>query len=118
MAFESLINNVEEVLASLKVYAKSNLTYYKLRALQRIVNACSIVFKVLLCLVLILLSLFFFSIAGATLIGRWLDSYVLGFVIIGGFYLLLAVIAIAFGVRIVRRPMLRMLAAKMFRKKR
>ena len=118
MAFESLINNVEEVFASLKAYANSNLTYYKLKALKRVVNACSIAFKVLLCLVLILLSLFFFSIAAATLIGRWLDSYVLGFVIIGGFYLLLAVVAIMSGVRIIRRPMLRMLAAKLFREKR
>lgn len=117
MAFDSFIKNVEEVLEDIKAYTKSNIKYYKLKALKKIVNACSITFKVLLCLVLILLSLFFFSIAAAALIGRWMDSYVCGFVIVGGFYLILAVIAIAFGVRIIRRPMLRMLARNMFRKK-
>lgn len=118
MAFESLIKDVEEVFDYLKSYVNSNLKYYKLMALKKVVNACSIVFKVLLCLVLILLALFFFSIAIAALIGRWMDSYFMGFVIVGAFYLVLFIIAVLFGVRIIRRPMLRMLAAKIFGKKR
>ncbi len=118
MAFESLIKNIEEVFDSLKAYAKSNLTYYKLKALEQIANACSVAFKVLLCLVLVLLSLLLFSFAAAIFIGGLTDNYVLGFLIVGGFYFLLALIAIFFGARIVRRPMIRMLAAKMFRKKK
>lgn len=114
MAFESLIKDAEEILVCLKAYAQSNLRYYKLMAIKKIVNACSIAFKVLLCLVLILLALFFFSIAIAALVGRWLDSYFLGFIIVGAFYLILFIIAVRFGVRIVRRPMLRMLASKLF----
>ncbi len=117
MAFDAFISNIEEIFENLKAYAKSNVRYYKLLALKRIVNAASITFKVLLCLVLILLALFFFSIAAAVLIGRWLDSFVWGFVIVGGFYLVLAILAITCGVLIIRRPMLKMLASKMFRKK-
>ncbi len=117
MAFDSLINDIKEIVEHLKAYAESNVKYYKLKALKHIVNAASIIFKVLLCVVLILLALFFFSIAAAVFIGRWIDSFAWGFAIVGGFYLLLFILAVAVGVLIVRRPMLKMLASKMFGKK-
>lgn len=116
MVFEAFTKNLENILEDLKSYCNSSIKYYKLKVLKKIVNAISSTIKVLLCMVLLIFLIFFFSIAAGILIGRCMDSYVCGFFIVGLFYSLLLLIVILFGKMMIRRPLRKRLAKKMFSK--
>lgn len=66
--------------------------YYKLKIFQQISISVSMIFKVIIVGGLILVALVFFSVAAAFKIGNLVNSYALGFVIIGGSYIIISII--------------------------
>jgi hypothetical protein len=89
MAFEELKENTEDIQEQIQEYLKSNKAYYKLWGFKVAMKSTTMILKftlIFLCFVMVLL---FCSVAAALAIGNYLDSYCLGFLIIGGIYLLL-----------------------------
>ena len=118
MAFRTFTKNVEEVLELIKTYAQTNLEYFKLKAIRRIAKISKSLFRIVVCLICIPFCLFFLSIAAALFIGECMDSTILGFVIVGGFYLILTLIILLIGTGMVKRTVVRKLAKKMFKNKK
>lgn len=90
MAFEELKENTEDIQEQIQAYIQSNVSYYKLWGFKVAMKSTTMILKftlIFLCLSMVLL---FCSIAGALAIGKYFDSYCLGFLIIGGIYLLLS----------------------------
>lgn len=87
MAFDELKENKEEIQDQIHAYLKSNLAYYKLLGFKVAMKSTTMIFKFTLIFMCFSMVLLFFSMAGALAIGNYLNNYPLGFLIIGGIYL-------------------------------
>jgi|SRR5690554_1728193 len=93
--FGKLKENIREVHDQTQELINSNLAYYKLWVFNVITKSSSALLKILLIGVLLVMVFVFFSVAAAIAIGYALDNFALGFLIVGGFYLLLSLLIYA-----------------------
>lgn len=77
-------------------YLKTSYDYYKLKIFQQLTISISMVFKAFAIGGLLLLGLCFLAIALAFSIGKSLESYSLGFIIVGVIFMILSLIAFIF----------------------
>lgn len=87
MAFDELKENKEEIQDQIHSYIKSNVAYYKLLGFKVAMKSSTMIFKFTLIFMCFSMVLLFCSMAGALAIGNYLNNYPLGFLIIGGIYL-------------------------------
>lgn len=93
MAFnEDLKNNLHEMKSEAKSFLDANIDYYSLLGFKVVSKATGFIFKIFALSLFAVLSLFFLSFAAAFAIGKALDSNTFGFLIIGGFYIVVALI--------------------------
>lgn len=106
MALEEVKENVEEIQENTKSYLESSIAYYKLRGFKVAMKSTTLILKfslIAICLVIVLL---FISVAVAMAIGNLLQSYPLGFSIVAGIYLVLALLLFLVKDKIVEGPIL------------
>lgn len=106
MAFEELKENTENIQEQAKAYLESTVAYYKLRGFKVAMKSTTMIIKFALILLCFSMVLLFFSVAAALAIGIALDSYALGFLIVGGIYLLITGILFSIKDKIVEGPIL------------
>lgn len=90
MALEELKEHTEDVHKQAKAYIENSLAYYKLWGFKVAMKSTTMIFKFVFIAMSLMMVLFFCSIAAAFAIGKSLDSYALGFLIIAGIYLLIS----------------------------
>lgn len=96
MAFnEDLKNNLHEMKSEAKAYLETNIDYYSLLGFKVASKATGFILKIFALSLFAVLSLFFLSFAAAFAIGKALDSNTYGFLIIGGFYIVVAIFTYA-----------------------
>ncbi|MDD2820084.1 MAG: competence protein [Flavobacterium sp.] len=86
MAFEELKEQTENIQEQAQKYIESNLAYYKLRSFKLAMKSTTMILKFTLILLCCSMVLLFCSIAGAFAIGSYLENNALGFLIVGGIY--------------------------------
>lgn len=91
--FGKLKENIQDIREETKGLIESNIAFYKLWLFKVITQSFSALLKVLLIGMLLIIVFVFFSIAAAIAIGQALGNMAYGFLIVGGFYLLLSLIA-------------------------
>ncbi|WP_291103626.1 MULTISPECIES: competence protein [unclassified Flavobacterium] len=106
MAFEELKENTENIQDEAQAYIESNIAYYKLKSFKVAMKLTTLIFKFAFVFLFFLIVLMFFSVAGALAIGKTLDNYVFGFLIIGGVYLVISIIVFLFKDKIIEEPIL------------
>lgn len=106
MAFEELKEHTENIKNQAESYIDSNLAYYKLKSFRLAMKSMTLIVKFGLIFIFLLMVLLFFSIAGAFALGKYLDSYALGFLIVGGAYALITGILFTVKDKIVEGPIL------------
>lgn len=106
MAFEKIKENTDNIQNQAQAYIEGNLAYYKLLIFKIVMKSSTTILKLILVFLIFLMVLVFFSIAGAIAIGDYLDSYALGFLIVGGVYLVLAGLLLMFKNKIIEKPVL------------
>ena len=106
MAFEELKENTEAIQENAKAYLESSLAYYKLWGFKVAMKSTTLILKFFLIAICLMIVLLFISIAGALSIGKALDSYVFGFLIVSGIYLVLAFLLFLVKDKIVEGPIL------------
>jgi len=93
MAFnEDLKSNLHEMKSEAKAYIETNIDYYSLLGYKVVAKATGFILKIFALSLFAVLSLFFLSFAAAFAIGKALDSNTYGFLIVGGFYIAVAII--------------------------
>jgi hypothetical protein len=113
MAFEELKKDLVEANADIKSYLEHSEEYLKLKAFKVfMISVTSMTHAVLIGLVL-LLALFFLSIAVSMALGSALGKPVYGYLIVGVFYVLLAVLIYVFRARI-DKPILKKFSKHFF----
>jgi len=106
MAFEELKEHTVNIQEQAQAFVESNITYYKLRGFKVAMKSTTMIVKFVLIFMCFFMVLFFASVAGALCIGSYLDSNALGFLIVGGIYLLFTGLLFLFKDKIVEGPIL------------
>ena len=106
MAFEELKENTEKIQEQTKVYIDSHLAYYKLWGFKVAMKSTTMILKFFLISICLMIFLLFISIAGAIALGEMMDSYSIGFLIVAGIYLVLALLLFLVKDKIVEGPIL------------
>ncbi len=106
MAFQELKENTENIQEQAKAYIESTAAYYKLWGFKVAMKSTTMIIKFSLILLCFSMVLLFCSVAGALAIGIALDSYALGFLIVGGVYLVITGILFSIKDKIVEGPIL------------
>jgi len=89
---EEIKYNFSEIKSEAKSFLDTNLDYYQLLGFKITSRALGLIFKIFVITLFLSIAVMFLSIAGALAIGRALESYTQGFLIVGGIYILFAVI--------------------------
>lgn len=89
MPFQHLKENAEDIQDNLKNVIDSNIAYYKLWLFKVLMKSTTLLLKVVLMVMLFTLFLLFASVALALYLGELLQSNVLGFLSVGGIYIVL-----------------------------
>ena len=106
MAFEELKENTEDIQEQIQGYIQSNVSYYKLWGFKVAMKSTTMILKFTLIFLCFSMVLFFCSIAGALAMGKYWDNYPLGFLIVGGVYLLITSLLFLIKDKIVEGPIL------------
>lgn len=88
MAFEEMRENADSVQEQTQAFIKSNVAYYKLWGFKVAMKSMVMILKFTLILLCFLMFLMFASVAAAFAIGKALDSYTFGFLIVAGVYVI------------------------------
>lgn len=91
MAFQDIKDDIGQIQEETKALINSNVAYFKLWGFKVAMKSTTIVLKFLLIMLFATLFILFASLALALVIGNAMDNYVCGFLIVAGFYLLLAI---------------------------
>lgn len=106
MAFEELKEHTEEMQDQAKAYMESSLAYYKLWGFKVAMKSTTMIFKFTLILMCFTMVLLFCSLAAAFAIGIALNNYALGFLVVGGGYLLATILLFLIKDKVVEGPIL------------
>lgn len=106
MAFEELKENVDSIQENAKAYLESSISYYKLWGFKVAMKSTTMILKFFLISICLMIFLLFISIAGAIALGEMMDSYLIGFLIIAGIYLVIALLLFLVKDKIVEGPIL------------
>ena len=88
---------LDKLTDSISKYLEARLELFKLEAKEEIAKITSKGIQAVMIIFLLSFALLFLSIAGCIFLSIWLDSYGMGFLIGGGFYLILGLFLILLG---------------------
>ncbi|MEP6928776.1 MAG: competence protein [Flavobacterium sp.] len=106
MAFEELKEHTENMQDQAKEYLDSHLAYYKLWGFKVAMKSTTLIFKFTLILLCFSMLLLFGSVAAAFAFSTMFGSYTLGFLTVGGMYLLATILLFFIKDKIVEGPIL------------
>src|SRR5690606_8968536 len=106
MAFEEIKENAEELKRQTQELIDANVRYYKLWGFKILMKSTTMMLKIFLLAIMLSIVTIFFSIAIALGIGYALDNLAYGFLIVGGIYLIGAILVYYVQDKIVEGPIL------------
>lgn len=104
---EDIKNNFSEIKSEARGFFETNLDYYQLLGFKISSRALALMFKIFALTLFLSLSLLFLSFAAAFAIGDCLESNMLGFLIIGGVYIILTLVIYIFRKSLIDIPILK-----------
>ena len=107
MSIDKVKNNIDDIKLNAKSYIDSNIDYFTLLGFKITTKASSFIIKIILLSLFLLLSLTFLSFSFAFAIGTWIDSYAIGFLIVGSIYILISLLLFFKGGSFIDKPMLK-----------
>ena len=92
MAFEEIKEQIHHVEEGVRSYVKNSLDFYRLQSFRSMMKGITMATKVLLIGGVVSIALLFLSLSAAFWLGSMLESTAIGFLIVGGFYVLVGLI--------------------------
>lgn len=109
-------NNAESFVDQVKEYVNTRLAQLKLSFAAKTSKVVAIMIAVVMLALFFFLFLVLISIAGAIALGQWLESFWLGFAVVGGIVLIVGLILWIFKDWFIRKPIMNALIKAMFDK--
>ena len=104
---EEVKTNLHEMKSEAKNFLETNIDYYSLLGFKVASKATGFILKIFALSLFAVLALFFLSFAAAFAIGKALDSNTLGFLIVGGIYIVALLIVYVIREAIIDLPILK-----------
>lgn len=104
MAHKSFSGNIAEIFLTFRAYTKSKISYWKLSLLEKASLAGTFFLSSIISVVIGAISLLFLSFAFAYWFGQETGNPAAGFLIVAGFYIIMAIILIVGWKSLVSRP--------------
>lgn len=111
----TVLENIETLFETIKVYGKTNLDLLKLKAVDKIAETVSAAFTVIVIGIIMLIFFILLSIGIALLLGEILGKIYYGFFALAGFYLIIGLILNSMKAKWFRLPIENMIVKKMFK---
>ncbi len=92
MAFEEIKEQINHVEEGVRSYVKNSLDFYRLQSFRSMMKGVTMATKVLIIGGITSIALLFLSLSAAFWLGTMLNNTAEGFLIVGGFYVLLGII--------------------------
>ncbi len=112
--FDNLKDDTKGFSDNVQAYIENRLNYLKLDAFKKTMLGITALIKIIVICVLGLISFFFLSIAIAIWLGETLGNPSYGYLIVGGFYILLIVLVLLFAKKIIEKLVLQKFAKLFF----
>ena len=96
MVFETLKKGLMDADADMRSYIDASEDYYKLKIFKVVVKSITSIAQVFLIAFFLMLALFLFSFGISIALNKALNSYYIGFIIVGLFYLITVVLCYVF----------------------
>jgi hypothetical protein len=110
---ETLNDHIEAIYHKAKAYTETSIELYKLNAIDTTADVVSsLVSRIVLVIVVSLFTLFV-NIAVSLFIGKQMGSYYLGFLILSGFYLIIAILIAIFNKKWIQKPISNLVISKL-----
>jgi Zn-dependent protease with chaperone function len=113
---EQDFNNTETFVGQVKEYVNNRLAQLKLSFAEKTSKVMAVMVAIVLSALVFFLFLLLICIAGAIILGQWLESFWLGFVIVGGIVFVVGLVLWVFKDQIIRKPIMNALINVMFDK--
>lgn len=104
--FKNITNKLQEIVLRLEDFMESNIEYYKLRLFKASMKTVVSLVNLIIFGSLFLFVMIFFAIGFALWIGYLIGHSWVGFLIIGGVFLLLVILMLLFGRKLIERKIL------------
>lgn len=114
MAFDRVSDNLHRLNENIRDFAKSSAEYYKLDLFNKTMKGATSAVKGAAIAFFMVFAVLFLSVAISVLLSNWLEIPSIGFFIVGGVYLLVALYLIFFGGAVINRLMLSKASKKFF----
>lgn len=114
---DNIATNIELLYQKAKDYVDTNIELFRLNAIDKTADVVSSLFARLALLMVVAMFTLFLNIALSIYIGKLLDEMYLGFLIVSGFYLLLAVAIYFYSDKFLKVPLTNLLIAKLLKPK-
>ena len=106
MAFDKIKENTENIQEQAQAYFESTASYYKLWGFKVAMKSTTMILKFTLILLCFSMVLLFGSLAAALAIGTYFDSYAIGFLVVGAFYLIITFLLFLVKEKVIEGPIL------------
>lgn len=106
MAFDKIKENTENIQDQAHAYLESTTSYYKLWGFKVAMKSTTMILKFALIILCFSMVLFFGSMAAALAIGDYFGSNALGFLIVGGLYLVATLLLFLVKEKVIEGPIL------------
>jgi len=106
MAFDKIKENTENIQEQAQAYFESTASYYKLWGFKVAMKSTTMILKFTLILLCFSMVLLFGSLASGIGIGSYFDSYGIGFLVDGGFYLIITFLLFLVKEKVIEGPIL------------
>jgi len=106
MAFDQIKENADNIQEEAHTYFEKSASYYKLWVFKVAMKSTTMILKLALIILCFTMILLFGSIAAALAIGVYFDNYAIGFLLVGGFYLVATIILYLVKELLIERPIL------------
>lgn len=106
MAFDKIKEHGENIQDQAHSYLESSVAYYKLWGFKVAMKSTTMILKFTLILLCFSMVLLFGSIGAAFAIGDYFDSFAIGFLIVGGFYLVATFLLLFVKEKVIEGPIL------------
>lgn len=114
---DNIATNIETLYQKAKEYTETSIDLLRLNAIDKTADVVSSLFARLALVMLVAMFTLFINIALSIFIGELLNEMYLGFLIVSGFYLILAVVAFYFNDKLLKIPITNLVIAKLLKPK-
>ena len=114
---DNIATNIETLYQKAKEYTETSIELLRLNAIDKTADVVSSLFARLALIMLVAMFTLFINIALSIFIGKLLNEMYLGFLIVSGFYLILAVVVFYFNDKLLKIPITNLVIAKLLKTK-